>query len=79
MEKESSQLNIKFHLLLGKAEDVIPKFIYENGIGGVVTDFSPLRVPMQWVENVKEKLSAEIVFCQVYDNIILQKNIFLRC
>ena len=38
------ELNIKFSLLMGDAGSSLPKFINDNSIGFVVTDFSPLRV-----------------------------------
>ena len=58
-------MDIAFHLLRGLAKDNIPKFAKDHGIGGVVTDFSPLRVPLSWVEDVKKELPKEIPFCQV--------------
>ncbi|KAG8581631.1 hypothetical protein GDO81_007743 [Engystomops pustulosus] len=58
-------LNIPFHLLIGYAKDVLPNFVKEHGIGGVVTDFSPLRVPMQWVSDVCERLPKDVPLVQV--------------
>ena len=52
-------------MLLGEAAKVLPKFIKENNIGGVVTDFCPLRVPRKWVSEVVEKLPSDVPFCQV--------------
>ncbi|XP_063298889.1 deoxyribodipyrimidine photo-lyase-like [Pelobates fuscus] len=63
--EECNALNIPFHLLIGYAKDVLPSFVKEHGIGGVVTDFSPLRVPMQWVEDVCEKLPKNVPLVQV--------------
>ncbi|CAF4296934.1 unnamed protein product [Rotaria socialis] len=57
VEKECQQLNIIFHLLLGKAENVLPKFVEDNKVGTIITDFSPLRVPRQWVDNVGKKIT----------------------
>ncbi|XP_069473623.1 deoxyribodipyrimidine photo-lyase-like isoform X2 [Ambystoma mexicanum] len=65
VEEECKRLNIPFHLLIGFAKDVLPGFIKEHAIGGVVTDFSPLRVPMQWVQDVKELLPEDVPFVQV--------------
>lgn len=65
VERECTTLNIRFHLLLGPASIEIPKFVRAHKVGGVVCDFSPLRVPMQWVADVKAKLPADIAFCQV--------------
>ncbi|XP_078058159.1 deoxyribodipyrimidine photo-lyase-like isoform X2 [Mustelus asterias] len=63
--EECKQLNISFHLLVGLAKDVLPEFVKENNIGGVVTDFSPLRPPLQWVENVRQNLPEDLQFVQV--------------
>ncbi|XP_073215206.1 deoxyribodipyrimidine photo-lyase-like isoform X4 [Lepidochelys kempii] len=63
--EECQELDIPFHLLIGFAKDVLPAFVTDRGLGGVVTDFSPLRVPMQWVEDVKERLLGDVPFVQV--------------
>uniref|UniRef100_A0A8C3R155 Deoxyribodipyrimidine photo-lyase n=1 Tax=Cyanoderma ruficeps TaxID=181631 RepID=A0A8C3R155_9PASS len=63
--EECAELNISFHLLLGYAKDVLPTFVVEHGVGGLVTDFSPLRLPRQWVEDVRERLPEDVPFAQV--------------
>ncbi|XP_067417200.1 deoxyribodipyrimidine photo-lyase-like isoform X2 [Emydura macquarii macquarii] len=63
--EECQELDIPFHLLIGFAKDVLPALVTSRGLGGVVTDFSPLRVPRQWVEEVKERLPADVPFVQV--------------
>ncbi|NXP37361.1 PHR lyase, partial [Leiothrix lutea] len=63
--EECAELNISFHLLLGYAKDVLPSFVVEHGVGGLVTDFSPLRLPRQWVEDVRERLPEDVPFAQV--------------
>lgn len=65
VEKECKDLNIEFHLLLGEAKDVLPTFIKEHKIGGLVTDFSPLRVPRQWLKDVKKAIPSNIPMCKV--------------
>ncbi|XP_053403351.1 deoxyribodipyrimidine photo-lyase-like [Mercenaria mercenaria] len=65
VEKECKELGISFHLLIGHAKDVLPSFVTEHSIGGLVTDFSPLRVPRGWVEEVVKVLPKDIAFCQV--------------
>jgi deoxyribodipyrimidine photo-lyase len=67
VEKECQQLNIIFHLLIGQAENVLPKFIENYKVGTIITDFSPLRVPRQWVENVGKKITT-IPVVQVKQN-----------
>lgn len=65
VERDCILLNIKFHLIIESAATGIPKFVKERNIGGVVCDFSPLRVPLKWVQDVKENLPKTIAFCQV--------------
>ncbi|XP_078420141.1 CPD photolyase isoform X3 [Cetorhinus maximus] len=65
--EECKQLDISFHLLIGFAKDVLPEFVKENNIGSVVTDFSPLRPPLQWVENVRHNLPEDLQFVQLID------------
>ncbi|XP_068262694.1 deoxyribodipyrimidine photo-lyase-like isoform X2 [Nyctibius grandis] len=62
--EECAELNIPFHLLLGYAKDVLPAFVVEHGVGGLVTDFCPLRLPRQWVEDVREQLPEDVPFAQ---------------
>ncbi|GIY17565.1 deoxyribodipyrimidine photo-lyase [Caerostris extrusa] len=62
---QCESLNIHFHVLLGEAETVLPAFVKENNIGGIVTDFCPLRVPRKWLSDVLAKLPEDIPLCQV--------------
>ncbi|XP_069753287.1 CPD photolyase [Narcine bancroftii] len=63
--EECERLNVAFHLLTGFPKDVLPEFIQEHNIGSVVTDFSPLRLLLQWTEEVKNKLPEDLQFVQV--------------
>ncbi|XP_040910374.1 CPD photolyase [Toxotes jaculatrix] len=63
--KECKTLNIQFHLLHGTAGEVLPGFVSDRSLGAVVTDFTPLREPLQWLEDVKKKLSKDIPLIQV--------------
>ncbi|XP_051873274.1 CPD photolyase isoform X2 [Pristis pectinata] len=63
--EECQMLNIAFHLLTGFPKDVLPEFVKEHNIGAIVTDFSPLRLPLQWIEEVKNKLPEDLQFVQV--------------
>lgn len=65
VERDCDSLNIAFHLLIGTAATSIPKFVKDNGIGAVVCDFSPLRVPLQWVDDVLHKLPKSVPLVQV--------------
>ncbi|TNN54355.1 Deoxyribodipyrimidine photo-lyase [Liparis tanakae] len=62
---ECKALNIQFHLLHGSAVDILPGFVSERGLGAVVTDFTPLREPLQWLEDVKKSLPEDIPLIQV--------------
>uniref|UniRef100_A0A8D0H4N7 Deoxyribodipyrimidine photo-lyase n=1 Tax=Sphenodon punctatus TaxID=8508 RepID=A0A8D0H4N7_SPHPU len=63
--QECRELDIPFHLLIGFAKDVLPDFVAQHGVGGMVTDFAPLRIPTQWVQEVKERLPPDVPFAQV--------------
>uniref|UniRef100_A0A8C9RU34 Deoxyribodipyrimidine photo-lyase n=1 Tax=Scleropages formosus TaxID=113540 RepID=A0A8C9RU34_SCLFO len=65
VEKECSTLEIQFHLLLGAAGEVLPGFVKDRRMGAVVTDFFPLRLPLQWAEDVKKGLPSDVPFIQV--------------
>jgi len=65
VQKELHDLNIPFSLLLGEAKAVLPDFVKKHKIGGVVTDFAPLRVPRSWVDEVAKKLPEDVPLCQV--------------
>jgi len=65
VEKECRDLNIPFHLLLGTADKVLPDFVKQNKIGGIVTDFNPLRTNTQWVNDLKATLPRDVPLCQV--------------
>ena len=58
-------MNIPFHILLGEPDKVLPDFIKSKEIGGVVTDFTPMRTPLTWLENVAKKLPTSVPVCQV--------------
>ncbi|XP_070775215.1 CPD photolyase [Enoplosus armatus] len=63
--KECKTLDIQFHLLHGSAGDVLPTFVADRSLGAVVMDFSPLREPLQWLEDVKKRLPKAIPLIQV--------------
>ncbi|KAM9316567.1 deoxyribodipyrimidine photo-lyase-like [Gastrophryne carolinensis] len=63
--EDCKDLNIPFHLLVGYAKDVLPGFVKEHKIGGVIADFAPLRVPMQWVKDVSQNLPKDVPLVQV--------------
>lgn len=65
VSEECKQLNIPFQLLMGPAKERVPEFVATHDGAAVVCDFAPLRVPMQWVEDVKVKLPKTVPFIQV--------------
>ncbi|KAF2359012.1 DNA photolyase class 2 [Trinorchestia longiramus] len=65
VESDCKELGIPFHLLLGQAKDVLPSFVTSNDVGGVVTDYSPLKTPKQWVADVLSNIPEDIPLCQV--------------
>lgn len=65
VETECKDLNINFKLFLGNPEENICKYVKNENIGGVVCDFSPLRISKEWVENIKNSLPEDIAFVQI--------------
>lgn len=65
VEKELTELNIAFHVLLGEPDKVLPDFVKSKEIGGVVADFTPLRKPLKWLEDIAKKLPKNVPLCQV--------------
>lgn len=57
VEKHLTEKNIPFHFLLGNPAETIPDFIKENKIGGLVSDFSPLRYNREWKNTISEIIS----------------------
>ncbi|MHB8108662.1 MAG: deoxyribodipyrimidine photo-lyase [Syntrophorhabdaceae bacterium] len=54
---ELTALSIPFILLIGAAPDVLPRFVDQNKISFLVTDFDPLRIKMQWRDAVSRQTS----------------------
>ncbi|XP_074658090.1 deoxyribodipyrimidine photo-lyase-like [Tubulanus polymorphus] len=65
VEEECKQLSISFNLLDGYAKDVLPEFVKSKDIGAVVTDFSPLREPLAWLNDLNSELPDDIPLIQV--------------
>ena len=55
-----SKLNIQFHLLQGKTDQAIPKFIDKYKVGHLVVDFSPLRVYKNRLNKVLQKTAIPV-------------------
>lgn len=71
VETECKQLQIEFHLLKGESQVCIPALIEKLKLDAVVTDFSPLRVPLSWLDNLKKTIPSSVPFCQVLLYIII--------
>lgn len=65
IEEECKALNISFHLFYNDGGIEVPKFVKKHSVGAVVCDLSPLRIPMQWIENLKKDTPADIPVIQV--------------
>lgn len=65
VSEDLKDLNINFHLLRGKHENEIPKFIKDFNMGCLVCDFSPLRIHREWVDKIKSKLPNNLPFVQI--------------
>ncbi|XP_015775247.1 PREDICTED: deoxyribodipyrimidine photo-lyase-like [Acropora digitifera] len=65
VEKELASLNINFHMLLGEPNVVLPDFVKSENIGGIIADFTPLRKPIKWLNDVMDKLPKNVPVCQV--------------
>lgn len=63
LEKDLSHLNISFVIIDGLASDIIPRFILDNEIGMIITDFSPLNVKASWIEDIISNI--EIPFYEI--------------
>ncbi|XP_017132851.1 deoxyribodipyrimidine photo-lyase [Drosophila elegans] len=65
VEQQCRTLDIPFHLLIGPPVERLPDFVKTNDIGAVVCDFSPLRLPRQWVDDVGKALPKSVPLVQV--------------
>ena len=75
--QELTELNIPFHMLLGEPDKVLPDFIKTKEIGGVVTDFTPMRTPLKWLENAAKKLPKNVPLCQVCILWLITRHLFV--
>ena len=55
-----SKLNIQFHLLQGKTDKAIPKFINEYKVGHLIVDYSPLKVYKNRLKKVLQKTAIPV-------------------
>ena len=57
VEQSLSEKNIPFYFLLGDPVDEIPKFINEQHIRAIISDFSPLKYNRIWKDQIGKKIS----------------------
>lgn len=55
--RKLARYNVSFVLLRGLPQDVLPRFLVENEAGMLITDFNPLRVPMEWRKRLAERVT----------------------
>ena len=65
VQQELNDLKIPFHILVGEAREQIPNLVDQNNLGAVVCDFSPMRISLSWVEELKKSLPKTVLFSQV--------------
>lgn len=56
LESSALGLNIPFHILCGKPEDVLLDFCHQHEVTSIVADFSPLRISRKWKQDVADAL-----------------------
>lgn len=52
-------------MLLGEPDMVLPDFVKSENVGGIIADFTPLRKPIKWLNDVMAKLPKNVPVCQV--------------
>lgn len=65
LESECQALNIRFHVLRGSPSREILRFVEKHEIGAVVADFSPLKLPLRWLQELRQNLPPDVPLCQV--------------
>jgi deoxyribodipyrimidine photo-lyase len=63
LESDLIRFNIPFFLLKGDPQKEIPKFINENNVSALVSDFDPLRIKRIWKRETAKKI--DIPFYEV--------------
>ena len=65
VESELGQLRVPFALLQGLPAKTLPAFLKEHRAAALVTDFSPLRVPVAWKRDVATSLPSGVPLYEV--------------
>lgn len=61
LEKDLEKVNIPFIILIGDPKVVVKEFVEENRIEGLITDFSPLKLKRDWVDQLKSELKISFM------------------
>lgn len=64
VKKECEDLNIPFHVLNTSPND-LAKLVIDNGIGGIVCDFYPLKYSKQLINSFLEHIPKKVCVIQV--------------
>ncbi|UCC39706.1 MAG: deoxyribodipyrimidine photo-lyase [Candidatus Aminicenantes bacterium] len=59
-EKNLSEKNIPFCLFSGSPEQEIPKFVAQNKISALITDFDPLHLKKAWKKSVLDRIDIPV-------------------
>jgi deoxyribodipyrimidine photo-lyase len=57
VERRLEKTGIPFFLLEGEPVEMLPRFLDEQGVSLLVTDFDPLRIKRRWRESVADRLT----------------------
>ncbi len=60
LSEEFKKKNIPFFVICGEPAQSVIKFIAENDIGSLVTDFDPLRIKRDWKKKVTDHVNIDI-------------------
>jgi deoxyribodipyrimidine photo-lyase len=52
LERDLAEINVGFRLILGNPKDVLLPFLESTSPSMLVTDFEPLRIKKQWIDDV---------------------------
>lgn len=63
LKDELAEFNIPFILLNGEPDETIPRFVKENNISYIFSDFDPLRIKLKWKKSVIQLI--DIPFCDI--------------
>lgn len=58
---DAEKLGIKFVALGGDPAKEVTRYVNENGVGFVVTDFSPLKLPRSWRDAIANDVKCKMV------------------